>query len=233
MITSLVLLAMLFLIQARMPLAFLATWAHCWLILSRLLTNTPSTEPWGTLLVTGCQLDLTPFTTTLWAQPSSQFFTQRRLAQILLTVPVWQPLRNGLTKLLQSMLISAICSWLPSKWMLKHEITIRAKFRRYEGKTPTEVTKLPQKSVAILHGKGHQDLSHCNEGPDLSGTMPARPSTYPDMGAQWEFQMLHVEDGKRGQQLAKMQEAQHMDTRQDPNIAESLLGRWLRSVSLG
>ncbi|KAK4810336.1 hypothetical protein QYF61_019139 [Mycteria americana] len=41
MITSLVLLATLFLIQARMPLAFLATWAHCWLIFSRLSTNPP------------------------------------------------------------------------------------------------------------------------------------------------------------------------------------------------
>ncbi|KAK4817702.1 hypothetical protein QYF61_026392 [Mycteria americana] len=40
-ITSLVLLATLFLIQARMPLALLATWAHCWLIFRRLLTNTP------------------------------------------------------------------------------------------------------------------------------------------------------------------------------------------------
>ncbi|KAK4816395.1 hypothetical protein QYF61_016712 [Mycteria americana] len=38
-----------------------------------------STEPWGTPLVTGCQLDLTPFTTTLWAQPSSQHFTQQRV----------------------------------------------------------------------------------------------------------------------------------------------------------
>jgi len=25
--------------------------------------------------MTGCQMDLTPFTTTLWAQPFSQFFT--------------------------------------------------------------------------------------------------------------------------------------------------------------
>ncbi|KAJ7422375.1 hypothetical protein BTVI_14290 [Pitangus sulphuratus] len=33
-ITSLVLLATLLLIQARMPLAFLATWAHCWLMFS-------------------------------------------------------------------------------------------------------------------------------------------------------------------------------------------------------
>ncbi|KAK4826411.1 hypothetical protein QYF61_008944 [Mycteria americana] len=40
-ITSLVLLATLFLIQARMPLAFLATWAHCWLIFSRLSINIP------------------------------------------------------------------------------------------------------------------------------------------------------------------------------------------------
>jgi len=34
------------------------------------------TEPWGTPLVTSCHLDLTPFTTTLWAQPFSQFFIQ-------------------------------------------------------------------------------------------------------------------------------------------------------------
>ncbi|KAK4815747.1 LOW QUALITY PROTEIN: hypothetical protein QYF61_006785 [Mycteria americana] len=40
-ITSLVLLATLFLIQARMPLAFLAAWAHCWLIFRQLSTNTP------------------------------------------------------------------------------------------------------------------------------------------------------------------------------------------------
>ena len=33
-IPSLSLLATLFLIQARMPLAFLATWAHCWLIIN-------------------------------------------------------------------------------------------------------------------------------------------------------------------------------------------------------
>jgi len=39
MITSLLLLATLFLIQARMPLAFLATWAHCWLMLSHIKTN--------------------------------------------------------------------------------------------------------------------------------------------------------------------------------------------------
>ncbi|KAK4824310.1 hypothetical protein QYF61_013055 [Mycteria americana] len=40
-ITSLLLLATLFLIQARMPLAFLATWAHCRLIFRRLSTSTP------------------------------------------------------------------------------------------------------------------------------------------------------------------------------------------------
>lgn len=33
-------------------------------------------EPWETPLVTGLQLDLTPFTPTLWAQPHSQFLTQ-------------------------------------------------------------------------------------------------------------------------------------------------------------
>ncbi|XP_074679870.1 sodium/bile acid cotransporter 7 isoform X4 [Strix aluco] len=37
------------------------------------------TEPWGTPLVTGRQLDLTPFTTALWARPSSQFFTQQSM----------------------------------------------------------------------------------------------------------------------------------------------------------
>lgn len=46
----------------------------------------------------------------------------------------------------------------------------RVKSRCYEGKTPTEVTKLPQKSMAILHGKGLQDLSHCNDRPDLRGS---------------------------------------------------------------
>lgn len=66
-----------------------------------------------------------------------------------------------------------------------------------------------------------------------SGTTPARPTTYPGMGAQWEFQMLRVEGGKGGQQPAKLQETQCTGTRQDPNIAESLPGRWLRSVSLG
>jgi len=39
----------------------------------------PSTNPWGTPLVTGHHLDVTPFTTDLWAWPSSQFFTQQRV----------------------------------------------------------------------------------------------------------------------------------------------------------
>ncbi|KAK4809529.1 hypothetical protein QYF61_015365 [Mycteria americana] len=40
--------------------------------LIKILNRTgPSTEPWGTPLVNGRHLDLTPFTTTLWAQPSS------------------------------------------------------------------------------------------------------------------------------------------------------------------
>jgi len=39
--TSILLLATLFLIQTRMPLAFLATWAHCWLMISRMSTSTP------------------------------------------------------------------------------------------------------------------------------------------------------------------------------------------------
>ncbi|KAK4828032.1 hypothetical protein QYF61_022809 [Mycteria americana] len=136
MITSIVLLATLFLIKARMLLAFLATWAHCWLISSspnliqlaqahrsslsrslcraslpssrltllpsllssanllrvhsiplsrsliKILKKTgPKTKPWGTPLVTSCQLDLTLFTTSLWAQPSSQLFTQRGVHQ--------------------------------------------------------------------------------------------------------------------------------------------------------
>jgi len=63
--------------------------------------------------------------------------------------------------------------------------------------------------------------------------MPARPSAYTRTGAQREFQMLHVEQGKGGQQPAKLQETRRTDTRQDPNIAESLPGRWLRPVSLG
>ena len=40
-ITSLVLLNAAFLIQARMPLAFLVTWAHCWFIFSQLSISTP------------------------------------------------------------------------------------------------------------------------------------------------------------------------------------------------
>jgi len=38
----------------------------------------PSTDPWGTPLEMGHQLDLTPLTTTHWVWPSSQFLTQRR-----------------------------------------------------------------------------------------------------------------------------------------------------------
>jgi len=49
MITPLLLLATLFLIQARMLLAFLATWAHCWLMFSRLSTNTPRSFSTGQL----------------------------------------------------------------------------------------------------------------------------------------------------------------------------------------
>ncbi|KAK4829093.1 hypothetical protein QYF61_002044 [Mycteria americana] len=45
--------------------------------LIKILNRTgPSTEPSGTPLVTSCHLDLTPFTTTLWVWPSSQFFAQ-------------------------------------------------------------------------------------------------------------------------------------------------------------
>ena len=40
-----------------------------------------STKSWGTPLVTGLQLDLTLFTTTLWAWLSSQFLTQRSVHQ--------------------------------------------------------------------------------------------------------------------------------------------------------
>ena len=43
------------------------------------LTEGCETHPWGTPLVTGHQLDVTPFTTALWARPSSQFFTQQRV----------------------------------------------------------------------------------------------------------------------------------------------------------
>jgi len=39
----------------------------------------PSTNPWGRPLVTSHQLDLTPLTTTRWAQPSSRFFIHRRV----------------------------------------------------------------------------------------------------------------------------------------------------------
>ncbi|KAK4828887.1 hypothetical protein QYF61_001445 [Mycteria americana] len=46
--------------------------------LIKMLNRTgPNTEPRGTPLVTDRQLGLTPFTTTLWAQPSSQSFAQR------------------------------------------------------------------------------------------------------------------------------------------------------------
>jgi len=38
-----------------------------------------NSDPWATPLLTGRQLDLTPFTTTLCAQPSSQFLTQPRV----------------------------------------------------------------------------------------------------------------------------------------------------------
>lgn len=38
-----------------------------------------NTEPWGTPVVTTCQLDITPFTTILWAWPSRHFLTQQRL----------------------------------------------------------------------------------------------------------------------------------------------------------
>jgi len=45
--------------------------------LIKILNKTgPKTEPWGTPLVTSHQLDLTPFTTTLCAQPFSQFLIQ-------------------------------------------------------------------------------------------------------------------------------------------------------------
>jgi len=49
-------------------------------VIIKILKRTgPSTNPWGTPLVTGHQLDLTPFITTLWVWPFSQFFTQQRV----------------------------------------------------------------------------------------------------------------------------------------------------------
>ena len=39
----------------------------------------PNTDPWGTPLMSGRQLDFAPFTTTHWARPSSQFLTQQRV----------------------------------------------------------------------------------------------------------------------------------------------------------
>jgi len=41
MVTSLFMLATLFLLQTRLLLAFLANWAHCWLVFSQLLIMTP------------------------------------------------------------------------------------------------------------------------------------------------------------------------------------------------
>jgi len=37
----------------------------------------PSTDPWGTPLVTGLHLDIEPLTATLWLRPSNQFLTHR------------------------------------------------------------------------------------------------------------------------------------------------------------
>jgi len=48
-IVTVVLLATLFLIQARMPLPFLATWALCCLMFSQLLTSTPTSFSAGQL----------------------------------------------------------------------------------------------------------------------------------------------------------------------------------------
>lgn len=36
----------------------------------------PRIQPWGPPQVTGCQPNVAPFTTTVWALPFSQFFTQ-------------------------------------------------------------------------------------------------------------------------------------------------------------
>ncbi|KAK4824387.1 LOW QUALITY PROTEIN: hypothetical protein QYF61_014047 [Mycteria americana] len=44
-------------------------------IIDKDIRTGPNTEPWGTPPVTSRQLDLTPFTTTLYAWPSNQFFT--------------------------------------------------------------------------------------------------------------------------------------------------------------
>ena len=68
----------------------------------------PNIEPCGTPLVTGHQLDLTPFTTTLWAQPSSQFFIQRRVRPSkprAVTFPrrmLWETVTKALLKFRQT-----------------------------------------------------------------------------------------------------------------------------------
>lgn len=63
-----------------------------------------STETWGASLVTNHQLDLTPFTATLWAWPSSQFFTQwtenpsKPWADSFLRRTLWKTVSNVLLK---------------------------------------------------------------------------------------------------------------------------------------
>ena len=44
----------------------------------------PLMDPWGTLLLTGVQLDFVPLITTLWAQPFSQFLVHCLLIQSIL-----------------------------------------------------------------------------------------------------------------------------------------------------
>ena len=41
-----------------------------------LKSTTPKTDPQGTPLITSLHLDVEPLTTTLWLQPSKQFFIQ-------------------------------------------------------------------------------------------------------------------------------------------------------------
>ena len=78
MITSLLLLATLLLIWPRMPLAFLATWASCWLMLSEykptppgsfLPHSLPATLPQAYSVVWGCcgqSVNFIPLTSAQW-----------------------------------------------------------------------------------------------------------------------------------------------------------------------
>ena len=102
---------MLFLIQARMPLAFLAVWAHCWLMFSRVLISTPRSISHGASGKVPCSSMPVFFST------GSSCSTRVQPAAALLRLPSWGA--SGLPEPTDPSELNPKGSSLPVSWTVQ------------------------------------------------------------------------------------------------------------------